>query len=62
MPKTNNPTSYDRTVDIVRSAIPRMSELKIPITPSNYAVWYEYLSDSNEALRLEMDALLSRDA
>ena len=62
MPKTNNPTSYDRTVDIVRSAIPRMSELKIPITPSNYAVWYEYLSNSNEALRLEMDALLSRDA
>ena len=41
VPKTNNPASYDQTVDIVHSAIPRMSELKIPITPSNYAVWYE---------------------
>lgn len=52
--------NYDRTVDIVRSAIPRMSEMKIPITPLNYAVWYEYLSESNHELRREMDALLSR--
>lgn len=54
--------SYDQTVDIVRSAIPRMSELKIPMTPCNYAVWFEYLSESNDALRDEMDTLLSRDA
>ena len=59
MPNTN--TQYDKTVQIVRNAIPRMSELKIPITPSNYAVWYEYLTDANKALGQEMDALLSRD-
>ncbi len=59
MPNTNS--HYDRSVDIVRNAIPRMSELKIPITPDNYAVWYEYLSDSNQALRQEMDVLLGRD-
>jgi len=51
-------TNYDRTVDIVRDALPRMSELKIPITPNNYAVWYEYLTNANQALREEMDALL----
>jgi diguanylate cyclase len=45
-------------VDIVRSAIPRMSELKIPITPANYAVWYAYLSESHKELQHEMDALL----
>jgi diguanylate cyclase len=38
-----------------------MSELQIPITPSNYAVWYEYLSDSNQDLCREMDVLLGRD-
>ena len=43
MPNTN----YDRTVNIVRNAIPRMSKFRIPITPSNYAVWYEYLTESN---------------
>lgn len=52
--------SYDRTVAIVRTAIPRMSELKIPITPSNYAVWFAYLGETNQALRSEMDALLQQ--
>ena len=61
MSKTKSDKDYDQTVHIVRSAIPRMSEHKIPITPPNYAVWYEYLSESNQALRDEMDALLSRD-
>lgn len=49
---------YDRSVDIVRNAIPRMSELKIPITPVNYAVWYEFLSDSVPDLTAAMNALL----
>ncbi|MCB1785828.1 MAG: GGDEF domain-containing protein [Chromatiaceae bacterium] len=61
MPEPEQHISYDKTIDIVRSALPRMSELKIPITPSNYAVWYEYLNASNQPLRAEMDALLSRD-
>lgn len=60
MPNQDVDKSYDRTVHIVRNAIPRMSELKIPITPSNYAVWYEYLSESNLDLRAEMDTLLGR--
>jgi len=51
---------YERSIEIIRSALPRMSELKIPITPSNYAVWYEYLNDSNTALCQEMEELLAR--
>ena len=35
MPNGDIDPSYDRSVHIVRSAIPRMSELKIPITPAN---------------------------
>ena len=58
VPNANTSVQYEQTVNIVRNAIPRMSELKIPITPANYAVWYEYLSDSNQALRQEMDVLL----
>ncbi len=61
MPNQSTNESYEHTVDIVRNAIPRMSELKIPITPSNYAVWYEYLTASNQALQQEMDSLLNRD-
>jgi diguanylate cyclase len=61
VPSINTDNGYDQSVDIVRHAIPRMSELKIPITPTNYAVWYAYLAKSNQALREEMDALLGRD-
>lgn len=60
MPMTVSSDYYAETVNIVRTAIPRMSELQIPITPINYAVWFEYLSDNNQELRQEMDGLLSR--
>lgn len=60
MSYTYSENSYEHTVAIVRDAIPRMSEHRIPITPANYAVWYEYLGRANQALRTEMDALLSR--
>jgi len=59
--ENNIDNHYNQTVKIVRDAIPRMSALQIPITPENYAIWYEYLSDSNQALCQEMDALLNRD-
>lgn len=58
MPSQAVEITYDRSVDIVRSAIPRMAELKIPITPRNYAVWYSYLSQSNQALHQEMEEML----
>jgi len=57
----NSENHYNQTVRIVRDAIPRMSEMKTPITPENYAVWYEYLGNSNDKLRQEMDVLLNRD-
>jgi len=60
MPSQDTASDYDRTVHIVRNAIPRMAELKIPITPANYAVWYEYLTASDQALRDEMEILLAR--
>ena len=60
MPSHDIEPDYARTVHIVRSAIPRMSELKIPITPINYAVWYEYLNASHPDLHDEMEVLLGR--
>lgn len=47
-------------VDIVRKALPQMSRLGIPITPSNYAVWFEYLGAQNHELKGELDFALKR--
>ena len=44
---------------ILRHAVPRMSELNIPVTPDNYAVWYEYFRGVNLDLKRAIDGLLS---
>ena len=54
---TQNPS--EMSVAIVRQALPQMSKLGIPITPPNYAVWYEYLHAQNAPLKCEMDVVLA---
>ena len=44
---------------ILRHAVPKMSELKVPVTPENYAVWYEYYKGINLDLKRAIDGLLS---
>ncbi|GIU52133.1 GGDEF domain-containing protein [Shewanella sairae] len=45
---------------ILRHAVPKMSELNIPVTPDNYAVWYEYFKGMNRELKLAIDGLLDK--
>ena len=42
----------------VRLALPLMSQYNIPITPRNYAVWYEYVSGNNAELRETIESML----
>ncbi len=44
----------------VRLALPLMSQYNIPITPRNYAVWYDYVSGKSRELREAIDAMLSK--
>lgn len=43
-----------------RSALARMGELKIPSTPENFAIWYEYFVGSKAELNKAIDLLLSK--
>ena len=36
-----------KTANLLREAIPKMSQLNIPLTPENYHVWYEYTMGSS---------------
>ncbi len=47
-----NSTAY------LRKALPLMTKLGVPITPCNYAVWYEYVTDSNPMLNHRIDEIL----
>lgn len=46
---------------ILRHAVPKMSELNIPVTPENYAVWYEYYKGVNLDLKRAIDGLLANN-
>ena len=39
-----------------------MAKYAIPVTPSNYAVWFEYVSGANQPLRQSIDDLIESNA
>ena len=47
-----------KTANLLREAIPKMSQLNIPLTPENYHVWYEYTMGSSLELNKAIDKLL----
>ncbi|MEW6439871.1 MAG: diguanylate cyclase [bacterium] len=49
----------DYTAEVARKAIPTMARFRIPLTPDNYRVWFEYLTGSHEELSREIDQLLN---
>ena len=52
-------TDTELSAKILRHAVPKMSELNIPVTPVNYAVWYEYYLGINLDLKRAIDGLIS---
>ncbi len=44
----------------IRLALPLMSEHNIPITPSNYSVWYKYVSGVDGELSRTIDSMLEK--
>jgi len=47
-----------KTANLLREAIPKMSQLNIPLTPENYHVWYEYTMGGCLELNKAIDKLL----
>jgi diguanylate cyclase len=45
--------------ELLRLALPAMAKRQIPMTPPNYAVWYDYLDGTNAGLKQEIGRLLS---
>ena len=56
--KDDNP--LEKTAGYVRLALPLMSQYNIPITPKNYAVWYDYVAGKSNELREAIDAMLEK--
>jgi len=46
---------HDQAAEYMRMALPLMNKYGIAMTPANYAVWYEYVSGNNIALKDAVD-------
>jgi len=54
-------TTHDEAAEYLRLALPLMSRYRVPVTPPNYAVWYEYVAGTHEALRRALDERMAKD-
>ena len=48
---------YAQAIKYLKMVLPEMAHLKIPTTPENYAVWYEYTAGKNPSLVKKIDEL-----
>lgn len=51
--------TLERSAEFLRQALPYMSKQSAALTPVSYAVWYEYVSGRNAALRTQLDKILA---
>lgn len=49
----------DKAAEFMRLALPLMRKHGVPMTPDNYAVWYEHVSGSNAKLSEQIQSMLS---
>jgi len=54
--------SLDKSAEYLRLALPLMSKQAAGLHPVSYAVWYEYVSGSNPALRAAIEEQLKKGA
>jgi len=52
---------YAQAIKYLKMVLPEMAHHKIPTTPENYAVWYEYTTGKNPALVKKIDAIKADD-
>ncbi|MBL4583028.1 MAG: GGDEF domain-containing protein [Pseudomonadales bacterium] len=50
------PHDINKAADYLRKAVPMMVQYKIPPTPENYALWYNYVAAGNQELNQELMA------
>lgn len=51
----------ERSTELLRRALPLMSRQAAGLHPISYAVWYDYVAQTNPDLRAAVDAVVARD-
>ncbi len=56
-----NKDTYQEAAECLRMALPLLSQYRLPVTPVNYAVLYNYVAGTNEALREAIDGYRGKE-
>lgn len=56
-----NNNTYQEAAECLRMALPLLTQYKLPVTPMNYAVLYEYVAGTNGALREAIDDFRAKE-
>ena len=51
---------FDQASENLRRTLPLINQHQTPVNPVNYAVWYEYVAGTNQALKKAIDNLLKK--
>jgi diguanylate cyclase len=52
----------EESVEVLKRVLPLMSQQRVPTIPQNYAVWYDYVTNRNEELALELKKRIEEGA
>ncbi|MFT6977055.1 MAG: diguanylate cyclase [Shewanella psychromarinicola] len=55
----HNTQNLEQTSHILHLALPKMASLAIPVTPENYAIWFDYFAETNLNLKRAIDGLIA---
>lgn len=51
---------FDQASENLRRTLPLINQHQTPVNPVNYAVWYEYVANTNQALKNAIDSRLQK--
>ena len=52
----------EKAAEYLRQVIPLLSKYKVPATPINYSVWYNYVAGNQLALNEALNNVIEREA
>ncbi len=57
-----NEVSPEQSAELLRLTLPMMAQHNVPVTPRNYAVWFEFVRGENPELKAELQSLIDANA
>lgn len=60
--ENNNQVSPEQSAELLRLTLPMMAKHHVPVTPRNYAVWFEFVRGENPELKAELQSLIDANA